>query len=120
MGIKKISVNSVEELWGHQGDIIKIGVYKGIINLILRIKMKGRLEIQEAWKNREYFDEQKYLVWAISSTKNRGTYIFRTLKKGTTISDIIGKGGINEKNFKKRIIPLRRIKIVTCFCNEKV
>jgi len=88
--------------------------------LILRRKIKGRLEIVEAAKNKEYYDQQIKLIWGINCPE--GFYRFVTIKENHTIDELAeewSKGPLDkklkEKEIRKELMPLEKITILECY-----
>ncbi|MDP2909162.1 MAG: hypothetical protein Q8N77_05130 [Nanoarchaeota archaeon] len=124
--VKKGSIKpkTVDELYEHNGDLVQVDSYGSITDLVLRRKITGRMEIVEASKNKEYYGQQKELIWGINCTK--GFYRFVTIKENYTIDDLAEEWSrghsekkLKEKEIKKEFMPLEKITILECYHEGK-
>lgn len=115
-----IKPKTVDELYGHNSDLVQVDSYGSIKDLILRRKITGRMEIVEASKNKEYYDQQKELTWSINCTE--GVYRFVTIKEKHTIDELAEEWSegpldkkLKEKEIRKELMPLEKITILECY-----
>lgn len=115
-----IKPKTVDELYEHNGDIVQVDSYGSITDLILRRKIKGRMGIVEVSKNKEYYGQQKELIWGINYPG--GFYRFITMKEKHTVEELAEEWSISpldkkqkEKEIKKELMPLEKITIIECY-----
>lgn len=119
-----IKPKTVDELYKHRGDIVQVDGYASIGARILRKKVKGKMEVPSFWEDEEHYKEQKDLIWVINFPG--GFYRFRTIKEGHNLDEIlddISKGPLDrkakEKEWKKELMPLEKVTILECYCEDK-
>lgn len=117
---------SVDELWEHRGDLVEVNKYSSVWNWIFRKKIIGRMEIPNAWENKDYYNKQKGLIWTVHPLIDLGgEYMFFTIKEDYTLDQFVeewSKSILHKKQLKqkysKELVSLEEIKIIECYHKE--
>ncbi len=113
---------TVEELWGHRGDIVEIDVYWSLLGRLLRKKITGYLRVPSSWEDKNYFSQQHNLCFSIYSPSEREEYCFNIFKEGYSLEDELDNvagGPVQRKILRSQwlrgLVPsLGKIRIIEC------
>ena len=119
---KPVKLESVDDLWYHRGDLMEVEAYSSLWKKIRGKKLKGKMEVPEAWEQKDFYEAQKDLIWSLTDEKGQ-KYNFRTIKQGYTLDDVLDDvepefKELHKKQYQKELVPLSDIKILECYHHE--
>lgn len=107
-----MNVKTAEELYKHKNDVVEVNSYEGVMDFLLRRKLRGRLDFPTAYEDEGYWESQLYLICGVTSDRTGGFYRFFLMKEGKGVKDIEDEG---EREFvKKGLITPEDIRLVKC------
>jgi|SRR3989344_55788 len=80
---------TIQDIIDNNGGTVEIDRYQSLTDRLFRKKIKGRIDIADAYKSPEYAQKQNSLFWAVEVRD--GTYVFNTIREGHTFEEVLGE-----------------------------